>query len=68
LLVRRSVTDDPEATLDKPESIVIVELAIEIEPGVTVMVGFGVEVMGEPLRLALIVVAEPDKTPVKEAV
>jgi hypothetical protein len=46
----------------------IVDVFTEIEPGVTAIVGFGVEVTVEELIVAPIVVAVPDVTPVKVAV
>jgi hypothetical protein len=45
-----------------------IEVAVEIAPGVTAIVGFGVVVIGELFKVALIVVAVPAIIPVNEAV
>src|SRR5213076_2216596 len=63
---RRSVTAEPEATV--PLDAVITDVAGEIAPGDTAIVGNGVAVTGAPLIVAPIVVAVPATTPVNTAV
>jgi hypothetical protein len=63
LAVKVTSTLEPELT--ELDATVTSDCVVEIVPGVTVMLGLGVEVTGDPLMVPLMVVAVPARTPVK---
>ena len=67
LAVSVSPTEDPDVKVAGDPVMVTAEFANDIVPGVTVIVG-RVVVTGLPPIVALIVVAEPETTPVNIAV
>jgi hypothetical protein len=63
--VKVRVISEPEITVGLETATV--EVAIEIAPGLTVIVGRAVVIV-EPLMVAFIVVADPESTPVNKEV